>query len=89
MTIIAVDVVGTNARFGIAETYKGPLTGIKNLICDDCPRIDDAINAYIKTSTDTPSLEIDDISIAVGAPVKGDSIDVTNNHWPTLILFHA
>lgn len=81
MTIIAVDVGGTNARFGIAETDKGPLTGIKNLICDDFPRIEDAINAYLKTSTDTPSLEIDAICIAVAAPVKGDNIDVTNNHW--------
>lgn len=68
-------------RFGIAETDKGPLTGIKNLICDDFPRIEDAINAYLKTSTDTPSLEIDAICIAVAAPVKGDNIDVTNNHW--------
>ena len=81
MTIIAVDVGGTNVRFGIAETDKGPLTGIKNLICDDFPRIEDAINAYLKTSTDTPSLEIDAICIAVAAPVKGDNIDVTNNHW--------
>ena len=81
MTIIAADVGGTNARFGIAETDKGPLTGIKNLICDDFPRIEDAINAYIKTSTNTPSLEIDAICIAVAAPVKGDNIDVTNNHW--------
>lgn len=81
MTIIAVDVGGTNARFGIAETDKGPLTGIKNLICDDFPRIEDAINAYLKTSTDTPSLEIDAVCIAVAAPVKGDNIDVTNNHW--------
>ena len=37
MTIIAVDVGGTNALFGIAETGKGSLTGIKNLICDDFP----------------------------------------------------
>ena len=81
MTVIAVDVGGTNVRFGIAETDKGPLTGIKNLICDDFPRIEDAINAYLKTSTDTPSLEIDAICIAVAAPVKGDNIDVTNNHW--------
>ena len=39
MTIIAVDVGGTNAWFGIAETDKGPLTGVKNLICDDFPRL--------------------------------------------------
>ena len=81
MTIIAIDVGGTNARFGIAETDKEPLTGIKNLICADFPRLEDAIDAYIKTSTDTPSLEIDAISIAVAAPVIGDNIDVTNNHW--------
>ena len=47
MTIIAVDVGGTNVRFGIAETDKGPLTGIKNLICDDFPRIEDAILSLI------------------------------------------
>jgi len=81
MTIIAIDVGGTNARFGIAETDKEPLTGIKNLICADFPRLEDAIDAYIETSTDTPSLEIDAISIAVAAPVIGDNIDVTNNHW--------
>ena len=89
MTIIAVDVGRTNARFGNAETDKGPLTGINNLNCDDFPRIEDAINAYKKASTDMPSLEINSISIAVAAPVKGDNIDVTNNPWPTLILFHA
>ena len=81
MTIIAIDVGGTNARFGIAETDKGPLTGIKNLICADFPRLEDAIDAYMETSTDMPSLEIDAISIAVAAPVIGDNIDVTNNHW--------
>jgi len=81
MTIIAIDVGGTNARFGIAKTDKEPLTEIKNLICADFPRLENAIDAYIETSTDTPSLEIDAISIAVAAPVIGDNIDVTNNHW--------
>jgi glucokinase len=81
MTVIAIDVGGTNARFGIAETDTGPLTGIKNLTCADFPKIEDAIDAYIGTFSDTPSPKIDAISIAVAAPVMGDNINVTNNHW--------
>jgi glucokinase len=81
MTVIAIDVGGTNARFGIAKTDTGPLTRIKNLTCADFLKFEDAIDAYLETFFDTPSPKIDAISIAVAAPVMGDDIDVTNNHW--------
>lgn len=81
MTIIAIDVGGTNARFGIAKTDKGPLARIKNLACADFPKIEDAFDAYMDTFSETPLPKIDAISIAVAAPVMGDNIDVTNNHW--------
>ena len=80
MNVIATDIGGANARFGIAETNMEPLTGIKNLTCAHFPKVEGAIDSYLKTFSHTPSPKIDATSTVVTTPVISDNIDVTNSH---------
>jgi len=91
MSLVAIDVGGTNVRFGFAETEKTPLSHIRNLACADFPGIEDAIDAYLGTLPATECHGIEAVSIAVAAPVMEDLIHVTNNHWQfskTALLDH-
>ncbi|XDZ65480.1 ROK family protein [Alphaproteobacteria bacterium LSUCC0684] len=91
MSVVAVDVGGTNVRFGFAEAERAPLSHIRNLACADFPGIEDAIDAYLGSLPDTQSRRIRAVSIAVAAPVLEDVINVTNNHWQfskTALLNH-
>ena len=81
MTILAIDVGGTNIRFGLAETETAPLSHIQNLTCADYPSIENAIDAYLGSLPSDVTRQIGIACIAVAGPMMGDHVDVTNNHW--------
>ena len=78
MTILAIDLGGTNIRFGIAPDETATIADIEVMACADFPTIEDAINAYLSSHQ---SHNIEAVSIAVAAPVMDDMIDITNNNW--------
>ena len=81
MTILAIDLGGTNIRFGIAPDETATIADIKVMACADFPTIEDAINAYLGQLPADQSKNIDAVSIAVAGPVMDDVIDITNNNW--------
>ena len=81
MTIMVVDVGGTNIRFGRSRTVNDPLSDIQSFKCADFTSIEEALKAYVDSLEDMRGLNFDAVSIAVAAPIMGDHIDVTNNHW--------
>ena len=78
MTILAIDLGGTNIRFGIAPDETATIADIKVMACADFPTIEDAINIYLSSHQ---SCNIEAVSIAVAAPVMDDMINITNNNW--------
>lgn len=81
MTILAIDLGGTNIRLGITPNETAAITDIIAMACADFPTIEDAINAYLSQLPADQSHNIDAVSIAVAAPVLDDMIDITNNNW--------
>lgn len=75
MTLVAVDVGGTNVRFAVAGD--GGLSGIRSMLCSDFPSLQAAMAAYLDEAGITASAA----SIAVAGPVQDAHVDVTNNHW--------
>ena len=81
MTIMAVDVGGTNIRFGRSETVSASLSDIQSFKCSDFGSIEEAVAEYVDSLKDMRGVNFDAVSIAVASPIFGDHIDVTNNHW--------
>lgn len=81
MAIIAIDLGGTNIRFGLAESEAEPLCEIAVMACADFPSINDAINSYIDSLPKGLARDINAVCIAVAGPVFDDWIDITNNNW--------
>ena len=75
MSLVAVDVGGTNIRFAMAG--EDGLSNHRSMLCHDFPTVEAAFLAY-KDSIDQP---VTDASIAVAGPVQADHVTVTNNHW--------
>ena len=75
MSLVAVDVGGTNIRFAMAG--EDGLSHQRSMLCQDFATVEAAFLAY-KNSIDQP---VTDASIAVAGPVKADHVTVTNNHW--------
>ena len=75
MTLVAVDVGGTNVRFGVAGG--DGLSSVRSMLCGDFPSLQAAMAAYLDESGVTASAA----SIAVAGPVQDAHVDVTNNHW--------
>jgi len=75
MTLVAVDVGGTNVRFAMAEECG--LSGIRSMLCSDFPSLQAALAAYLGETGIAASAA----SIAVAGPVQDAHVDVTNNHW--------
>ena len=75
MTLVAVDVGGTNVRFAIAGA--SGLGGVRSMLCADYPSLAAAFAAY----TGETGVQADAASIAVAGPVQAPHVDVTNNHW--------
>jgi glucokinase len=81
MTIMVVDVGGTNIRFGRSRTVNDSLSDIQSFKCSDFASIEEAVAAYVESLEDMRGVNFEAVSIAVAAPIIGDHIDVTNNHW--------
>ena len=75
MTLVAVDVGGTNVRFALVGD-RGLLRHA-GLLCRDYPTFEDALSAYLAT-LDT---HVTAASIAVAGPVQAPHVEVTNNGW--------
>ena len=82
---LIADIGGTNARFayidaGNRDLLPGSfeLQGMRNYLCDDYPRFDDAIHAYMQQQGIT---RIDGLCLAVAGPVHAAQIKLTNNNW--------
>lgn len=75
MTLVAVDVGGTNVRFGVAG--EGGLSSVRSMLCGDFPSLQAALASYLDEAGITASAA----SIAVAGPVQDAYVDVTNNHW--------
>ena len=75
MSLVAVDVGGTNVRFALAGA--DGLSAHHSMLCRDFPTLEAAFLAY-QERIDQP---VSAASIAVAGPVQGEHVDVTNNHW--------
>ena len=75
MTLVAVDVGGTNVRFAVAGD--DGLADIRSMLCGDFPSLQAAMATYLDETGITASAA----SIAVAGPVQDAHVDVTNNHW--------
>lgn len=75
MSLVAVDVGGTNVRFALA----GPdgLSHHHSMLCRDFPTLEAAFLAY----QDRINQPVSAASIAVAGPVQAEHVTVTNNHW--------
>ena len=81
MTIMAVDVGGTNIRFGRSETVSRPLADVQSFKCSDFASIEEAVDAYVDSLEDLRGVSFDAVSIAVASPTFDDCINFTNNQW--------
>lgn len=75
MSLVAVDVGGTNVRFAMVGV--NGLSAHHSMLCRDFPSLEAAFLAY-RERVDFP---VSAASIAVAGPVQGEHVDVTNNHW--------
>lgn len=75
---IVADIGGTNARFAYVSANSDELLGIEILASADFPQFIDTIRHYIERAQLS---HIDEICLAIAAPVSQDWIDFGNNHW--------
>ena len=75
MSLVAVDVGGTNVRFALAGA--DGLSAHYSMLCRDFPTLEAAFLAY-QERIDQP---VSAASVAVAGPVQGRHVTVTNNHW--------
>ena len=76
MTLVAIDVGGTNVRFALVDSNQG-LAAYQSLLCADFGTINEAFAAYAATV----DVAITAATICIAGPVKDDQVRVTNNHW--------
>ncbi|MGC3980413.1 MAG: glucokinase [Steroidobacteraceae bacterium] len=76
---IVADIGGTNARFAICESGTYEIHDEQQLRCGDFSNIDSAIRIYLELVGERRPLG--EAAIAIAAPVMGDEIALTNNHW--------
>lgn len=75
MSLVAVDVGGTNVRFAIVD--EDGLSQHHSMLCHDFPTLEAAFLAY----QDRVDCQLTAASIAVAGPVQNEHVTVTNNHW--------
>ena len=75
MSLVAVDVGGTNVRFAIVG--EAGLSHHHSMLCRDFPTLEAAFLAY----QEHVGQQVGAASIAVAGPVLGEHVTVTNNHW--------
>ena len=72
------DIGGTHARFGMVASSGEGLSRIRELVCDDHPNLEAAIDSYLRAaSAPRPA----SCAIAIAAPVNGDQVSMTNRDW--------
>ena len=76
MTLVAVDIGGTNIRLAVVRP-DGGLAEHRSMLCADFPSFEAAITAY----ADAAGITVSAASVAVAGPVQDDLVDVTNSHW--------
>ena len=74
MTLVAVDIGGTNIRLAVVRD-DGGLAEHRSMLCADFPSFEAAITAY----ADATAIKVSAASVAVAGPVQDDLVDVTNN----------
>ncbi len=77
-TILLGDIGGTNARFALTSPNDSSYTCFKKFRCADFDTVIEAINSYLKHQ-DVNNLQ--EIYLAIAAPVYGDKVKIINNHW--------
>lgn len=75
---LVADIGGTNARFARVPEAEAEPESVQVLHCNDYPDPAEAIEAYLSTTDGSrPRAAV----LAVAAPVLGDRVAMTNNHW--------
>lgn len=77
-TILLGDIGGTNARFALTSPNDSLYTCFEKFRCVDFDTVIEAINSYLK-GHDIDNLQ--EIYLAIAAPVSGDKVKIINNHW--------
>ena len=75
MTLVAVDIGGTNVRFALVGD--SGLTRQVSVLCQDHPTFEDAFSAYMSGL----DMKVTAASIAVAGPAQAPHVEVTNNGW--------
>jgi glucokinase len=71
------DIGGTNARFAIADVDELTIDHFAAFSCRRFPSLEDVLAAYLATLPSRPARAC----LAVAAPLRGDSVKLTNLHW--------
>ena len=77
MTLLG-DIGGTNARFAVTSSGDSSYSNFKKLHCADFDTVNEAIKHYLN---DIGLSKLENIFLAVAAPIYGDKVKVVNNHW--------
>ncbi|MGC8731279.1 MAG: glucokinase [Halothiobacillaceae bacterium] len=72
---LLADIGGTNARFALQQD--GRIGDIRVLACADYPSLQEAMRAYLRTT----STEVRHAAIGIANPVYTDHVRMTNHHW--------
>ncbi len=75
---LLADMGGTNIRF--ATLYNDTVIDVRRYDVVRFEKIDDAIHAYV-TEMDHDRGDYKRAAFSIAAPLSGDVIDMTNNHW--------
>lgn len=80
-TALLADIGGTNIRFALSESTGAPLQCIHTMLCADFEHLIDAVRQYLGFIAEQHAPMPGLFCLAVAAPVQGDFIKLTNNHW--------
>lgn len=75
---LVADVGGTHVRFAVVGPTPHELQDIEVLRCEDYPRIEDAIEDYVRRNRIGCLREV---CMAVAGPMGQDLVDLPNSHW--------
>ena len=76
MIRLVVDIGGTSIRLAFKHDDRPDLINIERFACADFNTVDDLLKDY----SDRHKLDINELVLAVAAPVRGPQVDITNNH---------
>ena len=76
MSLIVVDIGGTNARLAFQENINSEICLIENFLCSEFKSLEDIISAYKKKH----NIINEHISIGVAGPCEDNDVLLSNNH---------